>query len=81
MACCSGTDAGGGDAAPPCGCTLKPVTPPAAVVEQAAAPAVLAEAPSAEVPVPDATSALRESPVPPRARAGPLFLRFSALLN
>jgi hypothetical protein len=80
MACCSsGTD--GDQAAPPCGCTLKPVTPLAAVVEQAAPPVVLAEAPAAEAAAPDVPSASAEAVFEPRARAGPLFLLFSSLLN
>jgi len=34
-----------------------------------------------EAPAPDVTSALSGAAVPRRARAGPLFLLFSALLN
>jgi hypothetical protein len=74
-------DKGGEDALPPCGCTLKPVTPSPAVVEATVPPLVLAEAPAAEAPAPDVASALSEAAVPPRARAGPLFLLFSAFLN
>ncbi len=81
MSCCGGMDKDGEDAFPPCGCTLKPVTPSPAVVDVAAPPLVLAEASTAEAPAPDVASALSEARVPPRARAGPLFLLFSALLN
>ena len=81
MACCGGTETGDENATLPCGCTLKPVTPSPAVIDAAAPPVVLAEAPEAEVPSPDVTSALSEAPVPQRARAGPLFLLHSALLN
>ena len=80
MACCDGTT-GDEDAALPCGCTMKPVTPSPAVVDSAASPVSLAEAPKAEAPAPDVTSALSEAAVPQRARAGPLFLLHSALLN
>jgi len=81
MACCGGAETDGRDAAPPCGCTLKPVTPTAAVVEPAAPPLVLAEAPAEDVPAPDVAPARLEATVPQRARAGPLFLLFSAFLN
>jgi hypothetical protein len=80
MACC-GMEMDGGSGVPPCGCTLKPSSPSPAVVEAATPPVVLAEAPAAQAPQPDAASPLSEAPVPPRARAGPLFLLFSALLN
>jgi hypothetical protein len=81
MACCGGAQTGDENAALPCGCTLKPVTPSPAVVDAAAPPVVLAEAPVTEAPAPDVTSALSGAAVPRRARAGPLFLLFSALLN
>ena len=81
MACCGGAETDGRDAAPPCGCTLKPVTPTAAVVEQAAPPAVLSEVPAEDAPAPDAAPTLPEAAVPQRSRAGPLYLLFSALLN
>jgi hypothetical protein len=42
---------------------------------------ILAEAPSAEPPAPDVASVSAAPEIAPRARAGPLFLLFSALLN
>ena len=81
MACCGGTQTGDEDAAFPCGCTLKPVTPSPAVVDASAPPVVLAEAPAAEAPAFDVPSAFSGAAVPQRARAGPLFLLHSALLN
>lgn len=81
MACCGGAETGRGEAAPPCGCTLRPVSPVTAVVEQAAPPVVLAEAPAGEAPAPDATSVPAAPRIAPRARAGPLFLLHASLLN
>jgi hypothetical protein len=80
MACCGGADTSGGDALPPCGCALKRVAPSPGVVEAAAFPLVLSEARVHEMPVPGFTSAVFGTEVPPRVRAGPLFLLHSALL-
>jgi len=60
---------------------MKPVTPSPAVVDSAALPFSLAEAPVVEAPAPAVTFAPSGAPVPHRARAGPLFLLHSALLN
>ncbi len=81
MSCCGGSGTDVEEAAPPCGCTLKPVTPLSAVVEQAPPPVVLAEAPADEAMAADGASAPAEAPIAPRARAGPLFLLGSAFLN